>query len=110
MANIATETVASGGLAAAYTAAAATHSFPPGSLIHVKNANASPTNLAMVTKQTPDGNSIANKAITVTNGTEKFVWISTDPIYRDPTTGLVDVTFSVTASVTVACIKPTALA
>lgn len=108
MADIATETVNSGGLAAAYTAAAASHRFAPGSLIHVKNANASPCNVTLVTEGTIDGNAIADKVVAVANATEKFIWIPVDPIYRD-SAGLVQVQFSITASVTVACVKPTSL-
>jgi hypothetical protein len=108
MADIATQTVNSGGLNATYAAAAASHRFTPGTLLHVKNANASPCNVTLVTEATIDGNAIADKVVAVPNAQERFIWVPVDPIYRD-SAGLVQVQFSITASVTVAAVAPTSL-
>jgi hypothetical protein len=74
----------------------------PGNILHVKNANAAPTVLTMVTPGTVDGDlAIADRTRTVTNGTEAFIVIPKDTAYRD-TDGMVAVSWSVTASVTFA--------
>lgn len=109
MATIATETVATAGLNATYSAAAASHRFAAGSLVHVKNANAGACIVTQVTPAVIDGNAIADKAVTVPAAGERFIWVSTDPTYRDPADGLVELQFSVTASVTCASVKPTAM-
>jgi hypothetical protein len=108
MADIATQTVTSAGLNATLNAAAASHRFAPGTLILVKNGNAGACNATLVTPQTIDGNAVADKVVAIPAGEERFIWIPTEPAYRDAA-GLVEVQFSVTVSVTVAAVRPTAL-
>jgi hypothetical protein len=74
----------------------------PGNILHIKNANASPTVLTMVTPGTVDGDlAIADRTRTVTNGTEAFIKVPRDTSYRDAD-GMVALSWSVTATVTFA--------
>lgn len=70
----------------------------PGTLVLVKNANASPTTLTIVTPGTAYGQAISDATITVNAGAEKSVLIPADGYAG--TDGYADLTWSVTASVT----------
>lgn len=77
----------------------------PGSILHVKNANAAPTILTMVTPATVDGDlAVADRTRTVTNGTEGFIVVPKNPAYQDADR-LVQITWSVTATVTFAVLS-----
>jgi hypothetical protein len=77
----------------------------PGNVLHVKNANAAPTVITMVTPGTVDRDlAIADRSRTVPNGTEGFLVIPKDQAYRDAD-GMVQITWSVTASVTFAVLS-----
>jgi phage tail sheath gpL-like len=71
-------------------------------VLHVKNANASPTNVTVVVPGTTWGQANPDIVVAVANATEKFVKIPNVP---DPTTGLITVTYSVTTSVTAALVR-----
>jgi len=106
MATRPTETIDNDGLLATYFAASAGgDKVTPGAGvgIHVKNANASPTNVTIVTPGTVDGLAVADRVVAVTNGTDQF--IAVPELYRDPADGLAAITWSVTASVTFAVIR-----
>lgn len=106
MATRATETIAATGTVATYYAASAGgDKVTPdeGTLLHVKNANASSTIVTLTTPGTVSGLAIADRAVTVTNGTEQFIPLST--LYRNPTDGLADIAWSVSASVTFAVVR-----
>jgi hypothetical protein len=92
-----------GGVQLTFTAANASDTLPggPGVKLIVNNANASPTNVVLVTPETVEGSlTVQDRTVAVINGT---IWeIPVPARYNDPTTGLTTVTFSVTASVTYA--------
>jgi hypothetical protein len=104
MANRTTQDASSlGGVQLTFTAANASDTVTggPGVKLIVNNANASPTNVVLVTPETVEGSlPVGDRTVAVTNGT---IWeIPVPARYNDPTTGLTTVTFSVTASVTYA--------
>lgn len=77
----------------------------PGNVLHIKNANAAPTVLTMVTPATVDGDlAVADRTRTIANGTEAFLSVPRDAAYRDAD-GQVALTWSVTASVTFAVLS-----
>lgn len=97
-----------GGIPGTYYAATALDSVPPGVLLHVKNANAAaciPTFVTpgVVDVDVPIGDPACN-SIPATIGMA-FIRVPTDRAYVDPADGLVDITWSVTPSVTFAVIS-----
>lgn len=106
MAIRATETVDTDGLLATYHAASAGGdkvSCGPGQAIHVKNANAAPTNVTLVTPGTVDALAVADRVVAVANATEQF--IAVPDFYRNSADGYADITWSVTATVTFAVVR-----
>lgn len=104
MATYTAQKPGSTGLAATYNAASGTGDrVPPGSLLHVKNANAAACNLTLVTPLVHDGDlTVADRVISVPATTgERFVRVPDNTLYR-AADGLVDLSWSVTASVTFA--------
>lgn len=100
-----TQKVTSAGVTGTYFTPTATDRFSPGTIIDVRNANASPCNVTQVPTGTVEQATVAGVAVVVPATTgQQFVFITDSPDYRDPADGLVGVTFSVTASVTVAAI------
>lgn len=86
-----------------FTAPAASETVEIGMLLIVKNASAGPITVTCVTVDNlATGDAYPDKAYTVAAGAER--WIPILPDYRQPT-GLATVTFSATASVTVAAIN-----
>ena len=70
-----------------------------GALLEILNGNASPDTMSISdASATPTGATAAANAPSVTNATNKVFYIH--PSAADPTTGLVTVTHSVTATVT----------
>jgi hypothetical protein len=77
----------------------------PGVVLHIKNANAAPCVLTMVTPGVADGDlAIADRTRTVTNGTEAFLVVPKNQVYRD-VDNMVALTWSVTSSVTFAVLS-----
>ena len=101
MAALTTQAVPSTGLSATANAAAGGgDTFPFGSIIRVFNGGGAPITVTMVTPGVVDGDlAVANRDVTVTNATAKFIRPTVD--YRDPDTGLVSLTYSGVTSVTV---------
>lgn len=88
-----------------YAASAGGDRARPGDILHIKNANASPSTLTFVTPGTVDGDlAIADRAVTITNATEPFIKVPKNQAYRDAD-GWVAMTWSVTASVTFAVLS-----
>jgi hypothetical protein len=88
-----------------YAAGAGGDRVHPGDVLHIKNANASPTVLTMVTPGTVDGDlSIQDRTRTIANGTEAFLTVPRSQAYRD-VDGMVALTWSVTATVTFAVLS-----
>jgi len=110
MATRATESVDNDGLVATYNAASAGgDKITPGdgTFIHVKNRSASPITVTLVTPATLDGTlAIGDRAVSVTNGEANDQLIAVpDTLYRNPTDGLADITWSATATVTFAVVR-----
>ncbi|HEX6468617.1 MAG TPA: hypothetical protein VF069_05925 [Streptosporangiaceae bacterium] len=73
-------------------------------VLHVKNGGGSSTNVTLATPSTVDGDlTVQDRVVAVANGADKFIRIP-PAIYRDASTGVGTVTYSVTTSVTVAVI------
>lgn len=107
MATLTTQPMISTGLAPSYQAAAGGgDALVPSSttFLHVINGGGSPVTVTLVTPGVVDGDlAIADRAITVTNGTNKMIPVSPET-FRDPATGLATITYSAVTSVTVAAI------
>lgn len=75
----------------------------PGSMLHIKNGNASAVTITFVTPGTVDGDlAIADRTRgPLAAGADGFIVVPRDPAYRD-VDKLVQVTWSVTATVTFA--------
>jgi hypothetical protein len=77
-------------------------------MLHIKNAAAA---TMTVTLAIPSGSSgypnvaYTSTAVAVPNAGEKMIGPIQPPIYQDPTTGLCTITYTTTASVTVAAIN-----
>jgi hypothetical protein len=101
---IATQTVPSlAGTAPTFTTPAASETVEIGMCLIVKNASASSINVTCVTPDNlPTGDAYPDKVYAVPAGQERWIPVLGD--YRQPT-GLATVTFSATASVTVAAIN-----
>lgn len=70
---------------------------------HVKNAGGSPDTVVVVVPGTDIfGQAVPDVSVTVTNATEKFIYITIPSRAADPTTGLITITHSFTTSVTAA--------
>lgn len=106
MADRAAQTFTEDVLSATYYAASAGGDrVRPGVVLHVKNANAAPTVLTMVTPATVDGDlAIGDRTRTFANATEKFMVVPTNQAYRDAD-GMVALSWSVTATVTFAVLS-----
>jgi hypothetical protein len=100
------EQATSAGINATYYAASGGGDrVPPGVLLHVKNGNASPLTVTLVTAGVADGDlAIPDRACTAIAATTGmgFIRVPNTDVYRDPADGLVGITWSVTASVTFA--------
>jgi hypothetical protein len=105
MTTRATQKVTSAGVTGTYFTPTATDRFAPGSIIDVRNANAGVCNVTQTPVGTVEQATVAGIAVVVPATTgQQFIFITDSADYRDPVDGLVGVTFSVTASVTVAAI------
>lgn len=104
MAIVATQNPAVGGTVPTVAAASAGgDKIQPGTRLHINNGNAASTTVTIVTPGTQDGLAITDRTFTVPNGVFPANFGAIDvpsDVYRNPTDGLVDITWSVTASVT----------
>lgn len=76
-------------------------------MLYINNGSGSPITATITTPETVEGSlAVADRAVTVTNGTFRMVPIPSR--YNDPTTGLATVICSAVTSVTVAAILGTA--
>lgn len=75
----------------------------------VNNASASPITVTMVTPESIEGTlAVADRAITVTNGTIREIPVPSR--YNDPATGQATVTFSAVTTVTVSAVQGSVVA
>jgi phage tail sheath gpL-like len=105
MALLVLQQITETGTTATYSAVNASETVNPDDRValHVKNANASPTNVTIVVPGTTYGQANPDIVTAVANATEKFIKIP--PAVADPATSLITVTYSVTASVTAALVR-----
>lgn len=113
MALLTAQAVSRTGLAPVYSAVSAsdTIAVPSGSLLflHVKNGNASPCTVTLVDNgKTPAGSSATNPTVSVPATTGDRMIGPLPASMADPSTGLVTVTYSPTATVTAALVSVTA--
>ncbi len=106
MALLATQSIVRAGLAPAYAAAAGGgDTLAPGSnvFLHVKNASGGAITVTIVTPRTDAvGNPVADNTVSVPATTgDRMIGPFPAEIYADPTTGLVNVTYSGVTSLTV---------
>lgn len=106
MALLATQSIVRAGLAPSYAAAAGGgDTFTPGTdtFLHVKNASGGAITVTIVTPRTDAyGNAIADNAISVPATTgERMIGPFPYEAYADPTTGLANITYSGTTSLTI---------
>jgi hypothetical protein len=107
MATLTTEQVTSAGLNPAATAAGASgDKVRPGSILRIINANAGTVTVTLDTQNpgTVDGNTVADKSISIPTSQFRYVYVS--DFYRNKAdSGLALVTCSPNASVTIEVIK-----
>lgn len=107
MALVAVQNITTSGLIAATYSAATTgpgDTVVPaqGRFIHVKNGSGGALTVTLVTPETRDGNAVADKTVAFTTGQEGFIATPDNATYKDPTTGLLTITWSTVTSVTFA--------
>jgi hypothetical protein len=105
MAVLSTQPISRAGLAATYAAASAGgDKFTPGDhvVLHVKNGSAGSVTVTVVTPGLVDGLAIADVSKAIAAGAEAFIGPLPADLFRDSDDGYGDVTYSASASVTVA--------
>lgn len=108
MAIYAKENIAISGTTATYHAAAASDkvSTGPGVFLHVINGDTSPTIVTLTTPGSVEGVAISDPAITVANGTNKFIGPLSRDLFGDRADSyLATVSFSNIVSVTYAVLE-----
>lgn len=108
MATLTTQNITTAGILPTYAAATAGGDAMVAdstSFLHVKNASGGSINVTLVTPATVDTTlAVGDRVIAVGAGSEQMIAVP-DSLYRDPTTGLATITYSASASVTVAAIR-----
>jgi len=111
MALLASQNISRAGLASAYAAASAGgDTFAPSSLtlLHVKNGSAGALTVTIVTPRNDAyGNAIADNAISVPAAGERMIGPFPAESYADPTTGLGNISYSGTTSLTIGAFQVT---
>ena len=108
MATLATQSITRAGLEATYAAAAGGgDKFAPDrdTLLHVKNASGGDITVTIVTQGTVVGNPIADNAVVVTAGEERFIGPFPYEHYSAASDGLAAITYSGVTSLTIAAFK-----
>lgn len=107
MADLSTTTVTSSGYditANGVAADVAGDTVEPGTLLAYTNGDASSTDVTLVTPQTVDGDlEVEDRVVTVAASATSLIRVPSS--FRDPETGLVDITYTSVTSLTVAVVK-----
>jgi hypothetical protein len=106
MAALTTKVVPLSGTAVTFVSAAGggdTCQTGAGVLLLVKNGDAAPHTVTLVTPGTVNGLALADRAIAVAAGAQQAIPVSND--YRNPSTGRASITYDGVTSVTVAVIR-----
>jgi hypothetical protein len=108
MATLTTQNIATTGILPTYAAAAGGGDAMVAdstSFLHIKNGTGSSMVVTLVTPATVDTNlAVTDRAVTVGANSEQMISVPAE-LYRDPTTGLAAITYSLATSVTVAAIR-----
>ncbi len=107
MALIATQQVDRDGVAVTFAAATAggdTAAPNDHSALIVKNGGTAAITVTLATPQTVDGLAVEDTAVSVAAGAETLIPLYPH-LYRNPATGVVNITYSAVASVTVAVVN-----
>lgn len=106
MALLTTQATSLTGLTASYAAVASSDTFTNSGdiFLHIKNGDASPNTVAVVSTKTVEGLAVADVSVTVAAGAEAFIG-PFDPATFNATSRLVTVTHTNTTSNTIAVIK-----
>jgi hypothetical protein len=109
VATLATQTISVLGIVPAYSAAAGGgDAFTPTerTYLHVKNGGGSPITVTIVTPGEAAPNiSIADVAVSVSNGSEQIIGPFPAGLFQSASTGLASITYSGVTSVTVGCFR-----
>lgn len=107
MALLSPQAIVAPSLTPAYTAVNASDTITPdtGLFLHVKNANAAACTVTITDSGTTPGGSAATNPTVSVPATTGDRMIPIQPSYVNPATGVITVTYSVTASVTAALVK-----
>lgn len=108
MALLATQTVTDAGITPAYGAASAGgDTFQPGDdvFLHVKNASGASVTVTVASQKPCNHGTTHNAAVAVPAGAERMLGPFPAERWASPASGLVSVTYSATASVTVAVVR-----
>lgn len=108
MATVAVQTVSRAGTTGAYASASGGgDKFEPGRdvFLHVKNGSGSSITATVVSSAELDGLAVADVAVAVPAGAERFIGPFPGHLFEDATDGLVHVTWSATTTVTFAVIS-----
>lgn len=106
---LATQTAVQAGVVVTPTAANADgHWIDPDDILLVVNGAGAPITVTLVTPETRSGLAVADEAITVTNGTSKYIHVpkASQAPFLQPSTnaGMIHVDFSAVTTITVAAI------
>lgn len=111
MAQLTVQPIVAAGLAATYASAAGggdTVIPDDRTFLHVKNGGGSPITVTLVAEGTCSFGSSSpthDRAVSVTNGTEKYIPTGPKTQFADAATGLVSITYSAVTSVTIAAVS-----
>jgi hypothetical protein len=100
-----TQKVTSAGVAGTYFTPTVSDRFSPGSIIDVRNTGGGTCSVTQTPVGTVEQATVAGVAVSVPATTgQRFIFVTDSQDYRDPSDGLVGITFSTTTGVTVAAI------
>ncbi len=107
MATLSVETVVRAGLTPTYNTAADPDDFVNTGVefIHVKNGDASPINLTILTPQTVDGLAVADRVVVIGATDEEMIGPFPTSVYNNTSTNKVTLNYSAVTSVTIAVLK-----
>lgn len=108
MATLTTQTITRAGLNATYAAASGGgDKIKPGDAVflHIKNGDSGSHTVTIATPGTVEGQAIADLAVAVPAGENRMIGPLSAALFRNPSDGLVGVTYDAVTSVTVAAIR-----
>jgi hypothetical protein len=108
MAALSTQAINRSGHTPTYASAAGGgDTFTPGErvFVHVKNGDASPHSVTLVTQDSVDGLALADVTVAVAAGSEEMIGPLPARHFADPDTGLGSITYTAVTSVTIAVLE-----